>query len=167
MRFVIMVLLCLFSRALETNAQKVALIHTEFKQPIIYTDSVSVQQITSGYFALEVSAVDTFYAGLKYLKEMLEVRQRAKMQSFQFKSGNTTIHVERVPFAYGDRYNITIRTKMNEVTSAFSLATKDVSNAKNAKKIKSLMDHIAENKSLFKAPNEIHPKFYEVIVITD
>jgi hypothetical protein len=149
------------------DAQKIALIHKEFKQPIIYTDSVSVQQITSGYFALEVSAVDSFYAGLKYLKEMLSVRQRAKMQSFQFRSGNTIIHVDRVPFAYGDRYNITVKTKVNEVTSVFDIASKDASNSKNAKRIGNLMDHITQNKSLFKAPNEIHPKFYEVVVITD
>ena len=149
------------------KSQKIALLHKDFKQPIIFTDSLTVQQISSGYFALEINAVDTFYASLKYLKEMIDVRQRAKMQSFQFKSLNTTIYTERVPFSYGDRYTVNAKTKIGELTSSLDISKKDLSNIKNSKTIEKLMAYIAENKSLFKSPKEIHPKMYEVIVITD
>ena len=76
---------------LNLKAQKVALLSSDFKQPIIYTDSVTVEQISSGYFAVSTNNFDTLYANLKYLKEILEVRQRAKMQSFELRAGTTII----------------------------------------------------------------------------
>jgi len=147
--------------------QKIALINRDFKQPIIYTDSVTVQQISSGLFPVSVENFDTLYANLDYIYSMLKIRQRSKMKSFELHSGSTIIIVKRVPFAYGDRYSSTAKTKIGEMESVFNLTPVDHSNAKNANRIEMLMKYMKENKDLFKAPNEIHPKIYNVVVITE
>jgi hypothetical protein len=150
-----------------TSGQKIALINRDFKQPIIYTDSITVQQISSGLFPVSVENFDTLYANLTYIHSMLEVRQRSKMKSFELHSGSTIIAVKSVPFAYGDRYLSIAKTKIGEIESVFYLTRADLSNAKNANRIETLMKYMKANKDLFKAPNDIQPKIYNVIVITE
>ena len=152
---------------LNLKAQKVALLSSDFKQPIIYTDSVTVEQISSGYFAVSTNNFDTLYANLKYLKEILEVRQRAKMQSFELRAGTTIIYIERIPAAYGDLFSIIAKTKTGEIISILNLNNLKKSSNKNADKIQNLMEYISTNKSLFKSPYEIKPKMYNIVVITE
>ncbi len=47
--------------------QKVALLDKKLKQPIIFTDSVTVEQINRGYIPVEVKDLDTFYANITYV----------------------------------------------------------------------------------------------------
>jgi hypothetical protein len=165
MKKILIILLHLF--ATKGIAQKIALFDVNFKRPIIYTDSVTVQQTTTGLFPVGVENFDTLYANLDYIHSMLQVRQRAKMKSFELHAGSTTISIKRVPFAYGDRYLIIGKSKLGEVESNFNFASIDRSNAKNAVRIKQFMTYMKTNKDLFKAPNDIHPKMYNVIVITE
>lgn len=152
--------------SLSLKAQKIALFDPTFKKPILYTDSVTVEQ-TKNYFPVSIENFDTVYASLKYLKNMLNIRQRSKMKSFDFKAGNTVISTERVPHAYGDRYFIVAKTKVGEVESNFIVSDYNRKNSDNVNRIKKLMAYMQTNKSLFKAPNEITPKIYNVVVITD
>ena len=147
-------------------AQKVALLDTKFKEPIIYTDSVTVQQVTSGRIPVKVENFDTLYANLKYLAAMLKIRQRAKMQSFELRAGSTVIGIQREPHAYGDAYSIIIKSKVDEVSSVYSLADQK-NNAHSATKIEKVMAYLKSNKSLFREPYDVHPKLYNVIVITE
>lgn len=155
------------SLAFQTYAQKIALLHKEFKEPIIFTDSLTVEQVHSGYFPIEVNNIDTFYANLNYLKQMLGVRQRAKLEAFELRAGNSQFKIERVPFAYGDKYSIKAHNKINEIESIYTISRMKLSNKKNAERINDLMKYISNNKSLFKIPYEIHPKIYNVVVITE
>src|SRR5687768_3924047 len=79
-------------------AQRIALIDKNFKQPILFTDSISAEQIKSGYFPIEITNLDTFYANVKYINDILKIRQRAKMQSFELRVGSSAIKVSRVPY---------------------------------------------------------------------
>jgi len=161
-------LLCLsFLFSISLNAQKIALLDKEFQKPIIYTDSVTVEQITTGYFPLSVENFDTMYANLKYIDKMLKIRQRAKMVSFELRAGSTTLKIDRIIFAYGDKYDIVAKTKVGEVESNFLLVSSKTSEKKSAKRVERLMDYMSKNKSLFKSPNEIQPKLYNIIVVTD
>lgn len=148
-------------------AQKVALLNTDFKSPIIYTDSVTVQQTVSGLFPVSINDFDTLYANLEYIKNMLSIRQRSKMKSFELHAGQTEITIRRVPFSNGDRYSITATTSIDEIQSNFKLIDINRSNKNNAERIEKIMDYLKTNKSLFKKPYGIHPKIYNVVVITD
>lgn len=147
-------------------SQKVALFDTKLTQPIIFTDSVTVKQI-KGYFPVDVNNFDTLYANLNYIKNMLSKRQKAKMKSFELRAGNTILTVSRVPFAYGDRYSTIAKTKIKELESNYTLTDFNKRNSENLYKIERLMSYMKNNKELFKAPNEITPKIYNVVIITE
>lgn len=150
-----------------TNAQKVALLNTDFKSPIIYTDSVTVQQTISGLFPVGINDFDTLYANLNYIKNMLAIRQRSKMKSFELHAGQTLIKVSRVPFSNGDRYMIRATSKMGEILSNYTVADIEHSNKKSKEKIEKIMAYLKSNKSLFKEPYEVQPKIYNVVIITE
>jgi hypothetical protein len=149
------------------KSQKVALLNLNFKTPILYTDSVTVEQVKSGYFPVEEATIDTFMANLNYLKNLLEVRQRAKMEYFELRAGLTTFKIYRIPFAYGDRYRIKVQSKVKEIEAGFTLTDIDKSNQKNSVHIGRVIGYIVNNFSLFRSPDQIQPKIYEVKVISD
>lgn len=152
---------------LSSYSQRISLLDKNFKQPILFTDSISAEQIKSGYFPIETNNLDTFYSNVKYIIDMLKIRQRAKMQSFELRAGSSTIKVSRVPYAYGDRYLGAVRNQFNEVEAVMPLLNHTVSNKDNANRLQKLLDYLTRNKSLFREPYAITPKLYNVVVITE
>ena len=98
-----LLLLIFLSLSCVGHGQKIALLSTDFKSPILYTDSVTVEQISSGHFAINVNNFDTLVASLSYLRGLLSKMTRSKLESWEFRSGNTAIKTRRVPMAYGDK----------------------------------------------------------------
>jgi hypothetical protein len=150
-----------------TYGQKIALLSPNSKYPIIYTDSVTVEQIHKGFFTLEVKSLDTFYANLKYIKEMLSIKQRSKMQSFELRSGLTVIKINRIPLAYADRYSIVASSKIGEIEAVTTFGDLQTTNKNCLNRIENMMKYLDSNKSLFRTANEIHPRIYEVVVVAD
>lgn len=153
--------------AICSYSQKVALISNDNKKPILYTDSVTVNQISQGYFPIASENFDTLYANLKYLTTIMSERQRAKMQSFSLVSGSTTIEVERAPFAYGDRYTAVAISKIGNTIAKKELLNIKRNNKNNTKEIERLMKYIFSNNSYFKGPNEINPVLMNIVVIVE
>ena len=161
-------ILCLFLLIPSfTFAQKIALLNTDFKSPIIYTDSVTVHQTVTGLFPVSINDFDTLYANLEYIKKMLSIRQRSKMKSFELRAGQTKIEISRVPAANGDKYFILATTFVDDIQSNLRLTDISRTNKKNAQRIGVIMEYLKTNKSLFKKPYGIHPKIYNVVIITD
>ena len=149
------------------SAQKIGLLDTRLKRPIIYTDSVSVGQVSMGYIAIPVADFDTLYSNLTYLNEMVSKRQRSKMQSFPLLTNATRIQVSRVPMAYGDRYLISLKSTNDAVSSMMTISDGKLPNATISKNITKMLAYIKSNNSLFAPPKEIHPRIYNVVVISD
>jgi len=103
MKITFPILLLLFS--IGSFGQKVALLDMKLKQPIIYTDSITVEQITKYLVPVEVKNFDTLYANLKYIKGMLDIGQRSKMESFELRAGSTKIIIQRIPFGLTEIVN--------------------------------------------------------------
>ena len=55
----------LFFILLNGKSQKIALLSQDFKKPILYTDSVTIGQITGGYFAVGINDFDTCVSEFK------------------------------------------------------------------------------------------------------
>lgn len=146
--------------------QSISLIDKAFKKPILFTDSISVEQIKNGYFPIKTTDLDTFAANIKYLSEMLKIRQRAKMESFELRAGKSIMKINRIPYAYGDRFNGEVRSKFNDIEAVMLLLDHTISNKENNKKLQKMLDYLLSNKSLFNKPYEVHPKLYNVVVIT-
>lgn len=148
------------------SAQKIALLNTDLKSPIVYTDSVTVEQ-AGHLFPVNTKDFDTLYANLDYLNKMISVRQRSKMKSFELHAGNVVIKTSRVSFSNGDRYIIKAMSFENNIQSVLTISDAAQSNKKNSKRIQNIMDYLKSNKSLFNKPYGIHPKFYNVVVVTE
>lgn len=160
-------LLLLFS-APDVRAQgKVALLDKKAKQPILFTDSITVEQVSNGLVPIRVADFDTLNANIEFLIKMLEKRQRSKMQSFELRSGDTKFFIERIPFAYGDRYSIKLTSFINEIKAGFSFSDGNRMNNDVAKSLRNFKEYIEKNKLLFRSPNSITPKVYNVYVIKE
>lgn len=102
-----------------------------------------------------------------FITQMLEKRQRSKMKSFELHSGPTIIKISRVPFSNDDRYLIKAMTAIGEINSTLSLTDINRSNKRNSERIEKLMAYMKTNKDLFRIPYPVHPKIYNVVVITE
>jgi hypothetical protein len=149
------------------NAQKIALLSSNTKKPILYTDSLTVQQIKDGYFPVSSVNFDTLYANLKYVKNMLQERSRSKIESFTLRAGSTTLEISREPHAYGDKYLITAVTIIGTTTAKLLLTEKNKKNKENYRYISKLMNYIFTNNSYFKGPNEITPVIENAVIVTE
>ena len=128
-------------------AQKYALIDKKFNLPIIYTDSVTVEQVSKGWFPIENRSVDTLAANLKFLREVLDTRQRAKMKSFELHSSNLVINTNRVPYAYGDRYNSVAKSDCGQVKAELTLINSDDKNKSSNEKLEKFLKYLKSNRS--------------------
>jgi hypothetical protein len=160
--FLLLLLLPIFSLC----QSKYALVDKKLKQPILYTDSVSIEQISKGYFPIENNNIDSLIANLYYLRDMLSKLQRSKMQSFELHSSNTIIKTERQPYAYGDRYKSIFTSINGEIIATMLIVSSEIKNKDNLDRIRKLIAYLKSNQSFFKEPNEINPKIYNVVVIT-
>ncbi|RZM23581.1 MAG: hypothetical protein EOO88_25700 [Pedobacter sp.] len=150
----------------EAFSQKIALLNKDLKSPILYTDSVTVEQVSSGRFAVSVEDLDTLVASLAYLNGQLQERSRSKMESWQFRSGKTTINISRIPKAYGDQYEIIATSLFDEISSRYNLST-EKNNKKNAEKIQRVLAYIEKNRTVLREWYEIKRKMYQVVVVRE
>jgi hypothetical protein len=145
-------------------SQKIALLSNDFKTPILYTDSLTIEQVSSGRFAVSVDDLDTLVASFAYLKDLLKDLTRSKLESWEFRSGKSVIKTVRMPKAYGDRYEIVVMSKFDEITSIFDVST-EKTNKKNSDRIEKILKYIEKNRTVLREWYEITPKMYEVIVV--
>src|SRR4030095_4119830 len=121
--------------------QKIALLSHDLKTPILYTDSVTMEQISSGRFAFAVNNIDTLVGSLAYLRTLLRKEiTRSKIESWEFRAGNTVIKTHRIPRAYGDAYSIVATSTFDEVTSVFNITT-EKNDKQNAKRIDEILKY--------------------------
>lgn len=161
--FFVFLLMCL---ALKLSAQKLALLDTKLSKPILYTDSLTLDQISQGYFPMEATTFDTMYTNLKFIRKTLtDPIQRAKMSSYELKAGITKVKVSTVKHAYGDSYDIYLISKINEIASTFKLGKHEDLSKGNLKKIDKLMAYMKNASSLFKSGYvELQPTVYDVVI---
>ena len=153
-------LLILIFLGLTLSAQKYALVDRSFKKPILFSDSVTINQVSKGYFPINVKDMDSLFANISYIREQLKGVQRAKFKSYKIKSGNTIIQLTTIPHAYGDAYNILLITTANNLNAEYLLSDNQALNKKAVKKLNSFMDFIKKDKDIM--VNEF--KQYEPVI---
>ena len=146
-------------------AQKHALIDRNFKKPILFTDSVTIGQVSSNYFPIAVKDLDSLLANLTFLKNSLSSIERAKFKSYKLKAGNTAIKVVTVPHAYGDSYDILLLTPINNINAEYLLSENTSLNKKAIKKINAFISFIKKDGQLVVTEfKEYNPVVYDATV---
>ena len=130
------------------SAQKYALIDRNFKKPILFTDSVTINQVTNNYFPIRVADIDSLNANLSFIIAQLSDIQRAKFKSYKLKSGNTIIQINTVAHAYGDAYDILLITSVDNLNAEYLLSSHKSLNKKAIKNINSLLEFLKKDKEI-------------------
>jgi len=129
-------------------SQKYALIDRDFKKPILFTDSVTISQVSSNYFPIKTTDIDSLLANCNFLISELKTLQRAKFKSYKIRSGNTIVEVTTVSKAYGDSYNIMLQTKADIVIAEYLIASNQGLNKRAIKNLQAFIDYIKDDKDL-------------------
>lgn len=129
-------------------SQKYALIDKSFKKPILFTDSVTINQVSSDYFPIRTVDLDSVVANCNYLISELKDLQRVKFKSYKIRAGNTTAQISTVPKAYGDSYDITLQTKTNILIAEYLISSNQGLNKRAVKNLQAFINYIKKDKEL-------------------
>ena len=131
-----------------SQAQKFALLDRDYKKPILFTDSITINQVANNYFPVRVQDLDSLIANLEFIKTQLNNIQRSKFKSFRLPSGYTNLKLTTVPHAYGDAYDVLVLTSANNVNAEYLLASNEDLNKKATKKINAFIKYISHDKEI-------------------
>ena len=163
MKTIVGILFSIFS--FSAYSQKYALIDRNFAKPILFTDSVTINQVSSNYFPVQVNDLDTLLANMQYLSTQLKYIQRSKFKSYNLRSGRTTMKITTVPQAYGDSYDILLFTSADNVNAEYLLANAKQLNKRAIKNLNSFVSFIKKDKDLVvREFKEYQPMVYDATV---
>jgi hypothetical protein len=146
-------------------SQKYALIDRNFKKPILFTDSVTINQVRNNYFPVRVEDLDSLLANFAYLIVELKSLQRSKFKLYKMKSGSTVTQIKTVSKAYGDSYDILLTTSANNVIAEYLVADNKTKNKNAIKNIKAFTNYIKKDKEMtIKEFREYNPIIYDATV---
>ena len=156
---------CLMNVIMQGFGQKLALLDKSLKQPITLAETVSEDQIKHGFIPVEIKDLDTFYANLNYIETMLVKPEANKLSSFELRAGPSVFLVTKMLTPGDDRYNISLRSRVNDLSCRYILANGTKTNKELRYEIKDMKNYLLTIKSLFRADYEIYPKIYNMIAI--
>ena len=145
--------------------QKMALLDKTLKQPITITETISEEQIQKGFIPVEIKDLDTFYANLNFIETILTKPETNKLSSFELRAGPSVFLVTKMLTPGDDRYNISLRSRIDDVSCRYILANGTKTNKELRYEIKDMKNYLLTIKSLFRADYDIYPKMYNVIAI--
>jgi len=156
---------CFMNIIIQGFGQKLALLDKTLKQPILIAETVSEEQIQKGLIPVEIKDLDTFYANLNFIETILAKPETNKLSSFELRAGPSVFLVTKMLTPGDDRYNISLRSRIDDLNCRYILANGTKTNKELRYEIKDLKNYLLSIKSLFRADYEIYPKMYNAIAI--
>ena len=114
------------------SAQKYALVDKQLSLPVIYANTMTVQDNYKGYFPVEKNKLNEFVVEVEKIGKLLNDPKKPKPETIDFNVGSTTFHGLRVPLAAEERMDIVISTDYGVSKTTMHLSDAKLSNAKNA-----------------------------------
>ena len=114
------------------SAQKYALVDKQLSLPVIYANTMTVQDNYKGYFPVEKNKLNEFVVEVEKIGKLLNDPKKPKPETIDFNVGSTTFHGLRVPLATEERMDIVISTDYGVSKTTMHLSDAKLSNAKNA-----------------------------------
>ena len=112
--------------------QKYALIDKQMSLPVIYANTLTVQDHYKGYFPVEKDKLTQFVTEIEKISRLITDKSTSKPETLDFKVGNTTFHGLRVPLATEERMDIVLTTDYGDSKTTMHLSDAKMSNAQNA-----------------------------------
>jgi hypothetical protein len=113
-------------------AQKYALIDKQMSLPIIYANTLTVQDHYKGYFPIEKEKLNEFVTEIEKIAKLINDKKGPKPEALDFNVGHTTFHGLRVPLATEERMDIVLTTDYGALKTTMHLSDAKITNAQNA-----------------------------------
>jgi len=114
------------------SAQKYALLDKQLSLPVIYANTITIQDSYKGYFPVEKSKLNEFIIEVEKIAKLLGDPKTPKPEKIDFNIGSTAFHGLRVPLAAEERVDIIITTDYGVSKATMHLSDAKLSNSKNA-----------------------------------
>jgi hypothetical protein len=130
----------------QSFGQKWALLDRNRKLPILYTDSVTAEQLSKGFFPIEKTCIDSFTTALESIYERLEKNTKSKLDNITYPICTLMFEMNITHFAYGDRYNIIITSNTSPIQTKWRIVKDSEPNRVNANRVELLIKYLKNNK---------------------
>ena len=114
------------------SAQKYALVDKQLSLPVIYANTITIQDNYKGYFPIEKNKLNEFIIEVEKIAKLLNDPKKPKPETIHFTVGSTTFHGLRVPLAAEQRMDIVITTDHGVSKTTMHLSDAKLSNSRNA-----------------------------------
>ncbi len=142
MKFLLL-FLSLFA-AMNSKAQKYALLDTHLAQPITYTDMVTPKDKLNGLFPVEKKLLPQFIDALEEIENRLSSKeQSSELKHYEF--GCIKLAGRMVPLARETRIDYVLTSTCDNVHSLMHLCDAKISNGSNLFFIKTWINYIQSN----------------------
>ena len=125
--------------------QKWALLDKNRKLPIIYTDSVTAEQISRGFYPIDKNCIDTFTQQLETVYERLEKNTKSKLDNITFPVCRLLFEMNITHMAYGDRYNLIITSTTGLLQTKWRIVKDSEPNKTNANRLYQFIKYLKNN----------------------
>lgn len=114
------------------TAQKYALIDKKMSMPVMYANTLSVQDSYKGYFIVEKSKLLDFITEIENIAKILMDTTNKKPENINVNVGRTNIHGLKIQLATEDRIDVVLTTDYGDAKTTMHLCDAKVSNANNS-----------------------------------
>lgn len=129
------------------SAQKYALLDKAMYSKIRYSDSLTKDDINSGFFPILKTDIDSILPTIKHLQNLnkLGISRKLLANTTEF-SQTIKIEIVSTPLAYGDRYDIDIISTTASGTFSYRISSSVLKNTDNQVRIKNLYNYLTKGK---------------------
>jgi hypothetical protein len=145
MKTLILLSLLLILITFNSFGQKWALLDRNRKLPILFTDSVTAEQLNQGFFPIEKTCIDTFTLALEELYNRLEKNTKSKLDNITYPVCSVTFDMNITHLAYGDRYNVFIISNTQPLQTKWKIVTGTEANRINANRLELIIKYLKKN----------------------
>lgn len=130
---------------LNTYSQKWALLDKNRKLPILFTDSVTAEQLNKGFFPIESSCIDTFINKLEELQSRLEKITRSKLDNISYPLCSLTFDMNMTHLSNGDRYDVVLTSNTLPLQTKWRIIRDSETNKANAHRLEVFIKYLKKN----------------------
>lgn len=144
MKYLMIALLCLLSIAVKAQVSgKYLIVDRKLKQPIHSADTITNEQMSKGFFAVEKQNIDTLISKLQFYSNKLRQVARYNIDETKWAVGTTQLTTKVVHFPFADRLNVALSTDSgNGYNREFYIVDSKLTNNDNARYLNRLIAYL-------------------------
>lgn len=120
--------------------QRFMLVDRKLYEPNLLSDTITMEQIESGYMPIETAYIDSIVSIMGAIMEKLKVNTINNVDAFTWRVGSSLFIVSTTRFAYGDRYHVTL--KLDNIPYSIVVCDRKNRNGPNARYLSKVVGRV-------------------------